>query len=311
MRRTRTPDAGERFVNTSGILIVDKPAGWTSFDVVRFLRGRCGEKRTGHAGTLDPAATGVLPVLIGHATRLTEYLMDATKSYEATVQLGLDTDTYDLEGDVLAQSDATSVQLADVEAALTACRGEFLQLPPAYSAIKREGVRLYKMARRGDAVELEPRPVRVHALEVVSYEAPFLRLHVDCEKGFYVRSLAHDIGAALGVGGTLAALVRSRVGPFTLQHSVEIDELRPEFETGAWLERLFAPDEVLLGWQAAILGPDNQQRLRFGQQAVLEPSTSTTEGNDLCRAYSLDGEFLAVMRQAGPGRWQPDKVFLT
>jgi tRNA pseudouridine55 synthase len=298
-------------VNTSGILIVDKPAGWTSFDVVRFVRGRCGEKRTGHAGTLDPSATGVLPVLIGHATRLSEYLMDATKSYEATIQLGVETDTYDLDGEVQARADVESIQLADIEAGLAAFRGEFLQLPPSYSAIKREGVPSYKMARRGDAVELEPRPVRVHALELLSYEAPLLRLHVDCSKGFYVRSLAHDVGAALGAGGTLAALVRGRVGPFTLDQSVTIDQLRSEFETGAWRDRLFAPDEVLLGWQAAILGPDNQRRLHFGQQAVMEQPASQTEKNDLCRAYSLDGEFLAVLRQAGRGRWQPDKVFLT
>src|SRR5690606_10744047 len=135
--------------------------GWTSFDVVGFVRRRCGEKRVGHAGTLDPAATGVLPVLIGQATRLTEYLVDATKAYEATVALGVVTDTYDAEGEVVSRADASGITQEQVEAALEAFRGEFMQMPPVYSALTRDGVPLYKRARRGETVELEARPVRI------------------------------------------------------------------------------------------------------------------------------------------------------
>ena len=144
----------------SGILNVDKPAGWTSFDVVRFVRGRCGERRVGHAGTLDPAATGVLPVLIGRATRLTEYLVDATKAYDATVELGVATDTYDAEGEVVARADASGVALSQVEDGLQAFRGDSLQTPPIYSALKRDGVPLYKRARRGETIEIAAHQLR-------------------------------------------------------------------------------------------------------------------------------------------------------
>src|SRR5688500_13742622 len=149
-----------------GILIVNKPPAWTSFDVVKYVRGRCGEKRVGHAGTLDPAATGVLPLLLGSATRLTEYLVDTTKTYEATIQLGVVTETYDADGDVLSRTDASGVTRAQIEAALTQFQGNIMQAPPAYSAIKRAGVPLYRMARRGEEVAPEPRPVFVEALDI-------------------------------------------------------------------------------------------------------------------------------------------------
>ena len=290
----------------SGILNVDKPAGWTSFDVVGFVRRHCGVKRVGHAGTLDPAATGVLPVLIGQATRLTEYLVDSTKAYEATVQLGIETDTYDAEGEVVARSDASTVTRDQVEAALSAFRGEFLQVPPLYSALKRDGVPLYKRARRGEVMELEPRPARVDELYITQWEPPDLSLHVECAKGFYVRSLAHDLGAALGVGGTLVGLCRSRVGTFRVEDAVGADALRTAFEAGEWQKHLFRPDEVLLAWPAAILGADNTTRLRNGLQVRLD---APNEAPPLCRAYSIDGDFVGVARVLG-GELAPEKIFL-
>ena len=151
----------------SAILNVNKPPDWTSFDVVRFIRGRCGQKRVGHAGTLDPAATGVLPVLIGQSTRLAEYLVDTRKEYLADIQLGVSTDTYDAEGEVLSQTDASAITEADAHEALRAFQGDIMQAPPVYSAIKRDGVPLYKRARRGEDVRAEPRPVRVDQLDVI------------------------------------------------------------------------------------------------------------------------------------------------
>ena len=297
----------------SGILNLNKPAGWTSFDVVRFVRGRCGERRVGHAGTLDPAATGVLPILIGQATRLTEYLFDATKTYEATIALGVETDTYDAEGDVVARSDASGVTEAVVSEALVAFAGDIEQAPPVYSALKRDGVPLYKRARRGEDLRTAPRPVRVEQLDIIRYEPPLLQIRIVCGKGFYVRSLAHDLGARLGVGGMLAGLVRSRVGGFRLQDAVDVETLRAEFEDGSWRARLIAPDEILLRWRAAIVGSDNTQRLLHGREATLEPAQPVvaTATGDLCRAYSLQGDFLAVLRCQGAHTWRPEKVFST
>ncbi len=295
----------------SGILNVDKPADWTSFDVVRFVRGRCGERRVGHAGTLDPAATGVLPLLLGQATRLTEYLVDATKTYMARVRLGVETDTYDAEGEVVSRADAAGVTRDAVEAALSAFRGEIMQTPPLYSAIKREGEALYKKARRGETVELEPRPVRIDELDITSYEPPLIELRIVCSKGFYVRSLAHDIGAALGVGGSLAALRRTRVGSFHVENAVDIDTLREELASGRWRERLYAPDEVLLGRRAAILGDENETRLRHGVAPQLQADALDAAPEELCRAYSASGDFLAVLRATGSRDWRPEKVFVT
>jgi tRNA pseudouridine55 synthase len=296
----------------SAVLNVNKPRGWTSFDVVKFVRGRCGERRVGHAGTLDPAATGVLPILIGQATRLTEYLVDTTKTYEATIELGVVTDTYDAEGDVVSRCDASGVTEAQVRAALPAFAGQIMQAPPVYSALKQDGVPLYKRARRGETVRAAPRPVRTEQLDIIRFQPPLLELRVVCGKGFYVRSLAHDLGAALGVGGSLRGLVRSRVGPFRLADAVDIETLRTEFESDAWRDRLIAPDEILLGWRAAIVGADNTQRLLHGLRATIEPSQGVTVApGDVCRAYSAEGDFLAVLRNEGEQAWRPEKVFVS
>jgi tRNA pseudouridine55 synthase len=294
----------------SAILNVNKPSGWTSFDVVKFVRGRCGERRVGHAGTLDPAATGVLPVLIGQATRLTEYLVDATKTYDATIELGVVTDTFDAEGDVVSRTDASNISEDAIREALAAFEGDILQAPPVYSALKQDGVPLYKRARRGETVRTAPRPVRVEKLDIMHFAAPILQLRIVCGKGFYVRSLAHDLGAALGVGGSLSGLVRSRVGTFCIEDAVDIETLRGEFETGAWRERLVAQDEILIDWRAAILGLETARRLVNGQDARLEPAGAVSIApGDRCRAYTTDGDFVAVLRHAGESEWRPEKVF--
>jgi tRNA pseudouridine55 synthase len=297
-------------VTLSGILNVDKPLSWTSFDVVRFVRGHSRQKRVGHAGTLDPAASGVLPLLVGQATRLTEYLVDTTKEYVAEVELGVVTDTYDAEGEVVARADASSVSEAAVRDALEAFRGEIMQAPPVYSAIKREGVPLYKRARRGEDVRAEPRRVRVQELDIISYAAPNLQLRIVCGKGFYVRSLAHDLGSALGVGGRLTGLVRRRVGGFRIEDAVGIETLREEFEDGTWTDRLIAPDEVLLTWRAAILDEGGAENLLHGRETAIQPAEAVhVAPGDLCRAYSHTGDFLAILRCQDATTWRPEKVF--
>ncbi len=297
-------------MSTDGILIVNKPRGWTSFDVVGFVRGRSRVRRVGHAGTLDPAAEGVLPVCLGQATRLVEYLMDARKEYVADVRLGVVTDTYDADGTVTSSVPADHVGRSDVESALEAFRGEIEQRPPPFSALKREGVPLYKLARRGEAVEAPARRVSVFRLELISFEAPVLTLRVECSKGTYIRSLAHDLGAALGVGGSLQALTRTRVGRFRIGDAVDIETLRSEMETDAWQRRLYAPDEVLLDWPAAVLGDDNERLIRHGRGPAFDLRPGIDPSSlERCRAYGLEGDFLAVLRRDDVGGWRPEKVF--
>ena len=270
------------------------------------MRGRSRVKRVGHAGTLDPMATGVLPLCLGQATRVVEYLVDATKTYVAEVTLGVTTDTYDAEGEVVSMSDPSPITLGLIENVLGRFRGSFEQAPPAYSALKRNGVPLYKLARAGQALTVEPRQTRVDRLDLLSYEPPLLRLEIECAKGFYVRSLAHDLGAVLGVGGMLSGLVRTRVGNFALATAVTIEDVTRRLADESWQDLLLAPDEVLLDWHAAVLGDANERRLRTGQAAVFDCASA---GVERARAYTHEGVFLAVLERAGEHAWRPQKVF--
>ena len=200
-----------------GVLVIDKPGGMTSFDVVRRVRRAAGVRRVGHGGTLDPMATGVLPVCVGEATKLAAFLLDGDKAYEATLCFGVETDTYDADGTVVRRADARGVSEERVRAALEPFRGAIRQRPPAFSAIKRGGRPLYDYARRGEAVEISERAVVVHELSLLRFESPgAVTLGVRCSKGTYIRSLAFDLGRALGPGAHLRALRRTRSGPFDL-----------------------------------------------------------------------------------------------
>src|SRR5207247_2058692 len=219
-RRARGPDEVSVRVGGSGVLAVNKAAGATSFDVVALVRRRIHVRRVGHAGTLDPAATGVLPVLIGEATKLTPYLMDQDKEYVATVRFGLTTDTHDTEGRVLSEVTVSRLERRDLEEASRPFVGRIKQIPPMYSAVHHEGRRLYELAREGIEVDREPREVVVHSITVDEVAAPRATLRVVCGKGTYVRVLAADLGAALGYGGAVECLVRCRVGPFYLADAI-------------------------------------------------------------------------------------------
>jgi tRNA pseudouridine55 synthase len=262
-------------------------------------------KRVGHAGTLDPLAEGVLPVCLGQATRIVEYLMDARKTYQARVRFGQTTDTYDIEGRLLLGADTGSLTRQAVEEALSAFTGEIDQRPPPYSAIKREGVPLYRLARAGKTVEVEARRVVIHRVELREWSSPVATLEVECGKGTYIRSLAHDLGEALGVGAVLEGLVRSAVGPFTLERSISIDRLAPELDSDAWKERLIALDEVMLEWPAAILGPENTTRVLSGRAPLIELAAPPDRR---LRAYSTEGDFLAVLKPVADVL-RPEKVF--
>lgn len=284
-----------------GILNLDKPQGWTSHDVVDRVRAVAGQRRVGHAGTLDPLATGVLLVCLGQATRVTEYLMASRKVYRARVRLGITTDTYDADGQVVEQR-TVEVDREAVEAALEEFRGRLLQVPPMYSALKRDGQPLHRLARRGVSVERDPRPVEVHRLEMVGWEPPELSLEVACSPGTYVRALAHDLGQALGCGAHLAGLVRLASGTFRVEDALPVDDLTAERLRSA----LLPVDAALQDHPALHLDEAGARAVRSGRSVDGPP----VDGVELLRAYDPDGTFLAVLTYQPAGRcWHPSKVF--
>lgn len=293
-----------------GIYNINKAPGMTSHDVVARVRRLTHLKRVGHAGTLDPAATGVLPICVGQATRVAEYLSESGKAYRATIRFGAVTDTYDAEGTVVRES-PVALSREVIEAALPAFLGPQMQVPPAFSAIKRGGQPVYKLARAGEDVTMEPRPITIYALRVVAWESPDLTLDVDCGKGTYIRSLAYDLGERLGPGAHLAALVRTRSGPFTLSQCLTLEALEAALADGRWRDYLYAPDEALLERRAAILGPDHEASLRNGQLLQLEQIGDPPTEGELLRGYSTDGRFLGILAwDAERAGWQPHKVLL-
>jgi tRNA pseudouridine55 synthase len=209
----------------NGVLVIDKPSGPTSFDVVRRVRALLGVRKVGHTGTLDPLATGVLPVCVGQATRIAGFITEGNKAYEAIVRLGVETDTLDAAGAEVSSAPVPPLDAARLEAVLSRFRGTFPQTPPMYSAVKVRGRRLYELARAGEEVERAPRRVTVHELVLRDFSSDELRLSVACSKGFFVRSLAEEIGKALGCGAHLRALRRTRSGPFTLAQAVPLERL--------------------------------------------------------------------------------------
>ncbi len=302
--------APERDIPLSGILNVDKPPGMTSHDVVDAVRRMAGQRKVGHAGTLDPMATGVLLICLGQATRVAEYLMASRKCYRATIVLGMTTDTYDADGEIVASTGRTDYTQAEIEAALAQFVGSIEQVPPIYSALKRDGQPLYKRARRGEAVERQPRPVEIQEIRLLDWTPPSLIAEVNCSSGTYIRALAHDLGQHLGSGAYLAALVRLSSGRFTLEEAVSLGRLEEAFQHGHYDSYLVSLDEALLDWPAMIVGAEDARRIGHGHAILGDPPVMDEGQAPLHRAYSLGGDFLAIMTyHAAEGRWHPKKVF--
>jgi tRNA pseudouridine55 synthase len=301
-------------LDASGFLNVDKPAGWTSFRVAALVRRRSGVRRVGHTGTLDPTATGVLLVCLGAATRLSEYVMELSKTYRAEIRLGVATDTFDAAGAPVSEADPAGVSRGQVEEALANFLGEIEQVPPLFSAIKHAGEPLYRYARSRREVQPRPRRVVVHRLELLDFRPPLLTIELECGKGTYVRSLAHDLGQRLGCGAHLASLVRLRVGPFTLEDACTLPRLEQAFDEGCWQELLLPPDAALAQWSRIDLTKEEATAVRYGQtlaaaDVVLSPSQEPADGA-LARAYGPEGELLAILRYGSEaGVWHPTKVF--
>jgi len=294
----------------NGIINVIKPLQWTSMEVVRQIKRLTQQKKVGHAGTLDPQATGVLPICLGQATRVMEYLVDSPKAYMALVHLGVSTDTYDALGQVADTKDSSYVTEQDVYKELQKYRGVFHQVPPMYSALKRDGQRLYNLARSGKEVTRPPREVEIYRLDIIRWNPPEVWLEMECGRGMYVRSLAHDLGIDLGCGAHLKELTRLHSGPFDISTAITMDRIEEACQQGSWRSLLFPVDFPILNLKAAIVQRDKEDAVRRGQGIYLGLPSRGAPTNDLYRLYSADGEFLALLHPGNVrGLWQAQKVF--
>jgi tRNA pseudouridine55 synthase len=286
----------------SGVLIVDKGAGVTSFQVVARVKRLLRVGKIGHGGTLDPGATGVLPILIGEATKLAPYLMDEDKEYRAAIRLGITTDTLDLTGDVLTTSTVPPLTRQRIEEAARALVGTIRQVPPMYSALHHQGRRLYELARAGLEVERPEREVIVHEIAIEEVVLPTIVVRVRCGKGTYIRSLAADLGARLGVGGAVAELARLRIGPFTQAASVPWTALAEAAPPSLW-PRVLPPDAAMPAYPAVALDAGATRAVLHGQTVQAE-----VPGAGVVRLYG-DGEtFIGVGRLLGDGRVKPERI---
>jgi tRNA pseudouridine55 synthase len=267
-----------------GVLVVDKPPRLTSAAVVAKVKHALGARSVGHTGTLDPMATGVLPIVLGEATKLATFLIAEDKAYDGELELGFTTDTLDADGQVTARRDPTGVTREALEAAMATWLGEKQQIPPMYSALKQDGKRLHELARAGVEVEREPRAIRIDRFALESFTPPRARFTVECSKGTYVRSLVRDVGEALGCGATLTALRRTRSGRFTLADAVPLDRLDPE--------RLVAPPDAVDHLPAIRLDGDGVTRVRHGKPI-------RSEGQGMFRLLTPAGALAAVAEGDG------------
>ena len=294
-----------------GILNINKPQGLTSFDIVARVKRITGERHTGHAGTLDPLATGVLPVCLGKATRVIEYLFDETKTYLAEIKLGVTTDSYDSTGKVVNTADITDITIQNAESVLESFRGLIMQTPPMYSAVKHKGIPLYKLARSGIEIDRKSRPAQIYKLDITDWQPPLFNIEVVCGKGTYIRSLAQDIGQALGCGAVMNKLVRTRVGPFNLAESITLEQLEQMVDNRAVEHNLYPPDFALQSFNALVVNHELQCLLTHGSPIFLEVTSQEIKTGTFSRVYNQDGLFIGMAEyDAANQRWQPHKIFL-
>jgi tRNA pseudouridine55 synthase len=290
----------------SGVLVIDKPVGMTSHDVVQVVRKGTNIRRAGHTGTLDPRASGVLIVLVGPAVRLSEYVSASDKRYQAVITLGRTTDTYDDDGKQMSAAEVTVTE-EQFETELKTFIGDIEQVPPPYSAVKVQGRKAYEMAREGEEVDLAPRIISVYSLELLEWAPPEVVIDIFCSSGTYVRSLAHDLGERLGCGATLTGLRRTKSGRFTLRDAVPLRKLNEAFSDGTWYQYLIPAAEALSDWPALELTNDELDTVRHGNRI---PAGETTEKK--ARGISQQGELVALLElDEATNEWQPKKVFFS
>ena len=306
-----------------GILNIDKPSDRTSFSIVAVVKRLSGARRVGHAGTLDPMATGILPICLGQSTRIIRFLQEASKTYRAEIELGITTDTYDTSGNITGKGDPSTINIEQLEFALTSFRGTIKQTPPMYSAVKHQGQPLYRLARAGIKIERKSRSAEIYQLEIKDWRSPVVEIELECSKGTYVRSIAHDLGQSLGCGANLKSLIRLKYGLFNLGNSVSLPQLEDAFHYGYWQQYIYPVDSVIMNWRAVVISDSAERIIKNGGPLALENFESINCDNDfeitspqqssanyLSRAYSLDGRFLGLLRFNLEKRlWQTEKVF--
>jgi len=287
-----------------GLLVINKPSGKSSHDLVYAVRRITGENRVGHAGTLDPMATGVLVLCLGQAVRVSEYLIDHDKTYRARVRLGVETDTFDAAGRVVATR-GVDVTADDIGVALNSFLGKISQRPPAHSAVQRGGVRAYKLARQGIVLELAPREVEIYSIRLREVSGDEVEFDVHCSKGTFIRSLAHDLGQKLGTGAHLARLTRLASGPFTIESSMTLDELEAAVARSELARYLLPIERALLGFDAVHLDNASVRGVRQGRFVPMPAHVNTL----LVRAYDEQGGLIALLEKVGVDMLKPKKVF--
>lgn len=302
-----------------GILIINKEKGFTSHDVVAKLRGILHQKKIGHTGTLDPDATGVLPVCLGRATRVCELLTDSDKIYEAVLRLGVVTDTQDMTGCVLEQH-PVNVSPEEIAAVTASFEGAQEQIPPMYSALKVNGRKLVDLAREGRVVERKPRPITIYQIEILDIQLPEVKLRVSCSKGTYIRTLCHDIGRTLGCGGAMQALVRTRAAGFTLPEALTLSQVEAKRDDGSLPEAVIPLERIFCELPAFTVDEEHRKLLANGNPLPVEGGSwsrtqeekgAAAEGPEQAAVYFPDGSFAAVYeKRPGHSRLRPVKMFL-
>lgn len=295
-----------------GIITVHKEKGYTSHDVVAKLRGICGQKKIGHTGTLDPEATGVLPVCLGSGTKLCDMLTDRDKEYVAVLRLGVETDTQDMTGRVLAEHTVEADE-EQVREAVLSFQGSYLQTPPMYSALKVNGKKLYELAREGKEVERQAREVRIEEIEILEQHLPTLRLRVVCSKGTYIRTLCADIGQKLGCGGVMESLVRTRVGEFSLKEALTLGQLQELRDQGRLSEAVSPVESVFLSCPVLHVRRELERLLDNGNALTVEQTAEKEQyaPGRWVRVCRPDDRFAGIYAyDEGKGRYQPVKMFL-
>ncbi len=295
----------------NGILNIDKPPGSTSFDIVAIIRKLIGQRRVGHAGTLDPMASGVLPVCFGQGTRIIEFLQEASKVYRAQIELGTTTDSHDASGKVMKQSDYSSISRKQLIEALDNFRGAIRQKPPMFSAVKHNGRRLYDLARQGISVERKSRPANIYRLDLTDYNPPLFTLEIECSRGTYIRSLAHDLGELLGCGAHLSELIRLSYGPFDIKDALSLAQLEDAVINNVWQHHVFSIDSVLRDWPRITASEEQEWFIKNGVAVDIAEKPADANDQQRCLAYTETGELLAILLfNAEGGRWRPHKVFV-
>ena len=309
--------------NFNGIANVYKEAGFTSFDVVAKLRGIFGQRKIGHTGTLDPDATGVLPICLGNATKVVELLMDHDKEYVAELLLGVKTDTQDISGNVIAEKEIKDISEDAIRSVIASFIGEQDQIPPMYSALKVNGQKLYDLARKGVEVERKPRRINVFDIEILDIKMPVVKISVHCSKGTYIRTLCDDIGEKLGCGGTMKNLERTRVGVFAKEDAMTLDEIQKLKDTDRLSECVRGVDSLFMDLPSVTVKEESLSRLNNGNilnlvdiiqnnnKTVDITSQNTVNLHECVRAYKPDGTFSALYRyDESTKTYKPEKMFL-